>query len=114
MVLGCLLQCQKPQEHLLVIRTLNKNVRIRNKIGGSHHYLLICMAEFHDNLPGGTFGTVSKAGVKRPLSNFNFEFCGKVVSAHSARIGYLVRIIQEQEDRESDSEEVESTMPRFA
>ena len=83
----------------------------QTKVYGSKPSCLFYMAGFYDDLVGGTFGTLSKTGVKRPLSNFNFEFCCKVVSAHSTSTGYLVRVIQEQEERESDGEDED--MPRF-
>ena len=41
------------------------------------------LSGFYDDLAGGTFGTVKK-GIRRPLSNFNFEFCSKIVSTKSS------------------------------
>ena len=71
-----------------------------------HHYSL----GFYDDFANGTFGTIKK-GIKRPLSNFNFKFCSKVISARSSSTGYLVSVIQEREERgDSDIEEEPSSL----
>ena len=51
---------------------------------------------YYDDISGGTFGTM-KNDIKRPLSNFNFEFKGKVVAAKSSSTGYL-EVIQEHNE----------------
>ena len=52
----------------------------------------------------GTFGTMKK-DIKRPFSNFNFEFKGKFVAAKSSSTGYL-EVIQEHNEDESDFEDL--------
>ena len=47
-----------------------------------------------NDLEGGIFGTVKK-GIRRPLSNFNFQFKRKIV-ATSSSTGFLVTIIPEE------------------
>jgi hypothetical protein len=42
-------------------------------------------------------------------ANFYSEFCSKIISAQSTSTGYLVRVIQEREERDSDNEEEGST-----
>ena len=49
---------------------------------------------FYDDLEGGTFGTLKK-GVRRPLSNFNFEF-KRMIVATSSSTGFLVTLIPEE------------------
>ena len=51
-------------------------------------------ASFYDDLEGGTFGTLKK-GIRRPLSNFNFQFKRKII-ATSSSTGFLVTIIPEE------------------
>lgn len=54
---------------------------------------------FYNDFEEGTFGTVNKRGVKRPLSNFNFKFKTKVIAAVPSSTGYLVEVSQELTDR---------------
>ena len=58
---------------------------------------------FYDDIDGGTFGTLKK-GVKRPLSNFNFEFKKKIVSSIPSSTGYLVEVVPESLDSDCDSD----------
>ena len=44
-------------------------------------------------MDSGTFGTL-KRGLKRPLSNFNFEFKVQIIASVSST-GYLVEVIPE-------------------
>ena len=58
---------------------------------------------FYNDIDGGTYGTVRK-GVKRPLSNFNFNFQKKIISSSPASTGYLVEVIPENVENDSDSD----------
>ena len=75
----------------------------------SNYYCTILIKGFYDDINGGTFGTMKK-GVKRPLSNFNFEFQTKIISANPTSTGYLVGVIAEylKSEFDSDSEHVVS------
>ena len=45
-------------------------------------------------MDSGTFGTL-KRGLKRPLSNFNFEFKVQIIASVSSSTGYLEEVIPE-------------------
>ena len=55
---------------------------------------MFCAIGYYDDIEGCTFGTIKK-GVRRPLSNFNFTFKGKVIASVPSRLlgGYFPRII---------------------
>ena len=53
-----------------------------------------CALGFYDDMDFGTFGTL-KRGLKRPLSNFNFEFKVQIIASVSSSTGYLVEVIPE-------------------
>ena len=69
---------------------------------------MFCAIGYYDDIEGCTFGTIKK-GVRRPLSNFNFTFKGKVIASVPSSTGYLVDIFPESLDKvtdDSDNEEV--------
>ena len=50
---------------------------------------------FYDDFETGTFGTKTKKGAKRPLSNFNFKFKVKMIASDPSSTGYLVEVVPE-------------------
>ena len=47
----------------------------------------------------------NKKGIRRPLSNFNFEFKGKIIASTSCSTGFTARVLQEHDESDSDVEE---------
>lgn len=80
----------------------------------SGSYVLLCnslyvwyvsfIIGFYEDFDNNTFGT-SKKGIKRPLSNFTFQFQQKIISSDSISTGYLVEVTPETDESPTENDE---------
>ena len=45
---------------------------------------------FYEDLEAWNFGTISKKGIKKPLSNFSFQFTHKIIALDTSSTDFLV------------------------